>query len=248
MRFVLGTVGLLSVLAAHCALREVPNAAVPQDAGPAPEVKTVKVPQGFALHHMGEGKDLRRIVGQLDPDLLAKWTQGSLVTLSRGSESCAYLRLGTKLTTLKACAADEAPDAGPWVTLPLEPHRFGRPLVDGVVPFDGLQAEGRVAVPRALLMRYLEPVGLPLVETADVVDVVVSGTPDGSGLCLAFELKDDVLGPLGRFDLTRRYGGFADYVHSVRAWGDGKHFQWMTSQMTFSMTMTMHVLAAQGPQ
>ena len=92
------------------------------------------------------------------------------------------------------------------------------------MPFEGVGPKGQLRVERALLERYLAPLGVPPRATKDPVDVQVFGLPDGSGWGLSFELTEPVLAALARFDLTRRYGAYADYVRSVRAWGDGTHW------------------------
>ena len=46
-------------------------------------------------------------------------------------------------------------------------------------------------------------------------------------VALEFGVNEELLERLGRFDLSKRYGGFPDYVSDVRAWGDGSSFQWI---------------------
>jgi len=184
------------------------------------------VPSGFAIEHFGDAADLRIVIKSVDPELDLLWQTGSLITLRRNEARCAYARIGPEIQPLRPCEQALGGDAGS-TTLQLTSRRFGVPLSEGVVLLERIKDSDAVIVPRAWLRAWLAPLGLPDLATADPLPIRVFASEGGNGFALEWQLAEDAPAALGRFDLTRRYGGFADYVSDVRAWGDGSKFQWM---------------------
>jgi hypothetical protein len=235
---------VLLLSAAHCALRDKvsksPQPAPTSVLKPSPATQ-IEAPAGYVIEHYGDAEDLRLWIKNSDPELFKLWTLGSLITLQKGETRCAFARVGAQIRVLRPCplpqkSAHLASDAGehdgalaPPATrfLPLVTHRFGVPLVEGWAAL--AQAETPVSrrLPRAWLEAFLAPIGQPLPATDEILEIQIFGADEGAGLAFAFELSDDLLGAIGRFDLKARYGGQADYVNDVRAWGDGRYFQGM---------------------
>jgi len=223
--------GLCALGAAHCAVKN--QASLPgsetgatSDAGQKPPAREITVPSGFVIEHFGDAPDLRAVIKVLDPELDSLWQNGSLITLRRNGSRCAYARLGAEIHPLRPCEQALGGDAGS-TTLALESRRFGVPLSQGAVILERVKGSDTVIVPRAWLTAWLAPLGLPVLATADPVPLRVFASEEGRGFALEWVIAEDALAALGRFDLTRRYGGFADYVSDVRAWGDGSKFQWI---------------------
>ena len=226
MKRVFACLGFCVLGAAHCTANA-PEATSEKVAPKVllPPARDITVPEGYVIEHFGDADDLRRLIKVTDPELDKLWAKGSLITLRRDQATCAYARVGPAILPLRPCP--EAAPKGPQKTLKLAFHRFGVPLVDGVVPLERAEKTDALLINRAWLIALFEPIGLPLVATSDPVPLRVFTTDEGRGFALEMPLTEDVLAALGRFDLMRRYGGFADYVSDVRAWGDGKKFQWM---------------------
>jgi len=215
----------LVLSAAHCTSR--PPAPLDQKPEPPPPpAKVVEVPAGFALEHFGQAPDLRALIKVTDPELDKLWTDGDLVLVRRQSERCVFVRRGHRVEPLIPCPKAADPKAA-MQSLDLVPTRFAQVLVEGSLIVPKGKLEGSVRVPSAWVQALLAPLGLPEVELEAELEVSVYGSEEGTGVALEFGVNEELLERLGRFDLSKRYGGFPDYVSDVRAWGDGSSFQWI---------------------
>ena len=208
--------------AATCAKRPAPDQDPAKPVPPPPPAKEATVPAGYALEHFGDGEAFKLLVAALHPELAKAWGEGSIGVLRRGDHRCAISRQGPNVTPIVPC--EQGPEGATQV-LPLAPTLFGLGMSDGWVaasPRAGFQMKS------ADLARALAPLVLPDVDLPEQVLVNVEARADGSGQAIALELGEDAIERIARFDLRRRYGANNDYVGSVRAWGDGKHYQWIT--------------------
>ena len=215
----------LVLSAAHCTSRP-PTPEEQKPEPPPPPAKVVEVPAGFALEHFGNAPDLRALIKVTDPELDKLWTDGDVVVVRRQSERCAFVRRGHRVEPLIPCPKVADPKAARQ-SLDLVPTRFAQALVEGSLSLTKGKLEGAVRVPSGWVRALLAPLGLPEVELEPELEVRVYGTEGGVGFGLEISVNEDLLERLGRFDLTKRYGGFPEYVSDVRAWGDGNSFQWI---------------------
>jgi hypothetical protein len=232
---------VLLLSAAHCALRDTGTKPAEPELTPdkkSPPASEIEAPAGYVIEHFGDAEDLRLWVQKSDSELFKLWTLGSLITLRSGETRCAFARVGPEIRVLRSCPlpAPVGPAAGEHQgavnspkthVLPLSAHRFGVPLVDGWVALTQGEIASSRRIPRVWLEAFLAPIGQPLPATDEVLQMQIFGADEGSGLALDFQLTDDLLGAIARFDLKARYGGLADYINDVRAWGNGQYFQGM---------------------
>ena len=216
----------LTLSAAHCTSQSA-GSVNPQAEKPAPPpVKAIEAPAGFQLFHFGRGAEFKIMVKALYPELFTRWSQGDLIVLKRDELICASLRIGHQIETITPCPKTTDAVAKPE-TVVLKHTLFSQALQDGWLVLKPGSGAGSAQVPRGWLLALLEPLGLPVVDLPEVLEIRSFGQPEGTGFAFDFVVAEDVLERLGRFDLSKRYGGFADYVRDVRAWGDGATFQWI---------------------
>ena len=216
----------LMLSAAHCTSQSAKPVSPKIEKPAPPPIKEMKAPVGYELLHFGAGAGFRALIKVLDPQLFKRWTQGDLIVLQGKQSRCSFLRLGHEIETLSPCPETRGVEPKP-MKISLTPTIFGQPLKDGTLLLEPGSVDGSASVPSDWLNALLKPMRFPDVDLTETLDVRTFGQPDGTGFAFEFELAEEVLERLGRFDLSKRYGGFADYVRDVRAWGDGHRFQWI---------------------
>jgi len=211
---------------AHCTSQSVQPVVPKVEKPPPPPLKELEVPVGFQLVHFGQGAELRTLIKAVDPQLFNRWTKGDLIVLRRDQSMCVFLRLGHQIETISPCPR---PEGVPVETqkIALKPTLFGQALHDGSVVLKPGSVKGSAWLSSQWLRTALQSLGLPQVDLADMLELRAFAQSENSGFALEFKVAEDLLERLGRFDLAKRYGGFADYVRDVRAWGDGTSFQWI---------------------
>ncbi|MBM66783.1 MAG: hypothetical protein CMH55_11190 [Myxococcales bacterium] len=192
------------------------------DAGPVELPSSIALPPSFRWQHAGTLEQLRPYAG-----LMPSGTELSDFTFV--SAPCRIqVPLGRAPVPSGQCPDLEGPhDVGDRAQLvPLTFRLFGRDLVDGVWPVEGLGPEGWK--PGETDLQGLgDLLAIPQAQRALEVESLraVAGT-EGDWLGIELTVKEAPVADFGRWQLTMRYGKDPNYGRQVLSWGDGQRLLW----------------------